>query len=112
MEFAYTITKYDRRFRGQKRDLILTASNLFIIGREKIAKGPPRAAFRFCDPLTAAGPNKGKFEEVIKRQLEMAQIGSVSLSFVLSVRDCDSRSQHQAGRLCGAALAERLRHGH
>ena len=106
VEFAYTVTKYDRRFRGQKRDLILTNSTLFLIGREKEAKGLTASSVvwrscrrysclgdhvldaivcmaisLFADDFLCAGPNKGQFIEVVKRQLEMAQIGSVSLSF-------------------------------
>eukprot|EP00049_Salpingoeca_infusionum_P018370 m.356955 g.356955 ORF g.356955 m.356955 type:complete len:1042 (+) comp17672_c0_seq1:247-3372(+) len=64
VEFAYTVVKYDRRFRAQKRDLLLSANHLFIVGREKIKKGP----------------NKGQVEEVIKRKIALDQIGSVSLS--------------------------------
>ena len=39
---------------------------IMIIGREKEKKGP----------------NKGQFIEVIKRKLEMSQIGSISLRYV------------------------------
>eukprot|EP01147_Barroeca_monosierra_P002529 gene2529-5449_t len=64
VEFAYTVVKYDRRFRPQKRDLLLTAKAIYIIGREKQKKGP----------------NKGEILEVIKRNIPMNAIGSVSLS--------------------------------
>lgn len=56
--------KYDRRFRPQLRDLLLTSQALYLVGREKVAKGP----------------NKGEIVEVLKRRLEMAEIGSISLS--------------------------------
>lgn len=64
VEFTYTVVKYDRRFRPQKRDLLLTAQYIYIIGREKQKKGP----------------NKGEVFEVVKRKLELASIGHVSLS--------------------------------
>eukprot|EP00051_Salpingoeca_urceolata_P021427 m.336285 g.336285 ORF g.336285 m.336285 type:complete len:1061 (+) comp19795_c1_seq2:302-3484(+) len=64
VEFAYTVVKYDRRFRAQKRDLLLTQKSVYIIGREKMK----------------SGPNKGEILEVVKRKLEMGVIGSVSLS--------------------------------
>eukprot|EP00043_Microstomoeca_roanoka_P013204 m.129196 g.129196 ORF g.129196 m.129196 type:complete len:1070 (+) comp15693_c0_seq1:90-3299(+) len=64
VEFAYTIVKYDRRFRPQKRDLLLTAKSIYIIGREKQKKGP----------------NKGEVLEVVKRNIQMEMIGGVSLS--------------------------------
>lgn len=64
IEFAYTVVKYDRRFRPQKRDLLLSAKHIYIIGREKETKGP----------------NKGQILEVVKRKLDIASIGSVSMS--------------------------------
>jgi len=64
VEFAYTVTKFDRRFRMQKRDLLLTSTHVFLIGREK----------------QKAGPNKGEFLEVIKRQLSMSDIAGVAMS--------------------------------
>lgn len=45
------------------RDLLLTANAIYLIGREKVAKGP----------------NKGEIIEVLKRRLEMSEITSVSL---------------------------------
>eukprot|EP00047_Mylnosiga_fluctuans_P003550 m.229694 g.229694 ORF g.229694 m.229694 type:complete len:1076 (-) comp11945_c0_seq1:83-3310(-) len=64
VEFAYSVNKYDRRFRPQLRDLMLTANAIYLVGREKVAKGP----------------NKGEIVEVLKRRLEFNEIGSVSLS--------------------------------
>lgn len=52
-----------------RRDLILTSSHLYLIGREKIKKGS----------------EKGKLNEVIKRKLSLNQISHVSLS-TLQVR--------------------------
>lgn len=40
VEFAYTVNKYDRRFKVQKRDLLLSNKAVYIVGREKEKKGP------------------------------------------------------------------------
>uniref|UniRef100_A0A8C6XZQ4 Myosin IEb n=1 Tax=Naja naja TaxID=35670 RepID=A0A8C6XZQ4_NAJNA len=66
VDFADTITKYDRRFKTVKRDLILTPKFLYLIGREKVKQGP----------------EKGAIKEVLKRQLEVERIQSVSLSML------------------------------
>ncbi|XP_029167448.1 unconventional myosin-Ie-like isoform X2 [Nylanderia fulva] len=62
--FAEVVKKYDRRFKMCRRDLILTAKYLYLIGREQITKGT----------------EKGKSVEVIKRKLAFNQISHVSLS--------------------------------
>ncbi|XP_063045801.1 unconventional myosin-Ie [Engraulis encrasicolus] len=64
VEFADTVVKYDRRFKGIKRDLILTAKCVYLIGREKLK----------------AGPEKGQVTEVLKRRIEVDKILAVSLS--------------------------------
>ncbi|KAL2076582.1 hypothetical protein ACEWY4_027820 [Coilia grayii] len=64
VEFADKVTKYDRRFKGIKRDLILTAKCVYLIGREKVK----------------AGPDKGQVTEVLKRRIEVDKILAVSLS--------------------------------
>ncbi|KAJ6651635.1 hypothetical protein lerEdw1_020767 [Lerista edwardsae] len=64
VEFADTVLKYDRRFKTVKRDLILTPRFLYLIGREKVKQGPEKGAIR----------------EVLKRQIELERIQSVSLS--------------------------------
>ncbi|XP_066913408.1 unconventional myosin-Ie-like [Clytia hemisphaerica] len=64
VEFAHTVEKYDRRFKGMKRDLLLTPKHIYLIGREKIKKGP----------------EKGKIVEVVKRKLTMNDISSITLS--------------------------------
>jgi myosin-1 len=46
-----------------KRDLILTPKFLYLIGREKVKQGP----------------DKGQIHEVLKRQIEVEKIQSVSL---------------------------------
>lgn len=50
-----------------KRDLILTSRFLYLIGREKVKQGPEKGAVR----------------EVLKRQIELERIQSVSLRWVL-----------------------------
>uniref|UniRef100_A0A4W3K996 Myosin IE n=1 Tax=Callorhinchus milii TaxID=7868 RepID=A0A4W3K996_CALMI len=64
VEFADTVTKYDRRFKTVKRDLVLTPKCLYMIGREKVKQGP----------------EKGQVKEVLKRRMEVEKILSVSLS--------------------------------
>ena len=36
IEFAHQVNKYDRRFKPVKRELLLSAQNVYIIGREKV----------------------------------------------------------------------------
>ncbi|MBN3315575.1 MYO1F protein, partial [Atractosteus spatula] len=80
VDFADSVNKYDRRFKSIKRDLILTPKGIYLIGREKVKKGP----------------EKGQIKEVLKRKLEIASIRSVSLSsrqddfFVLHEAEYDS----------------------
>ncbi|XP_039623099.1 unconventional myosin-If [Polypterus senegalus] len=64
IEFADSVNKFDRRFKSIKRDLILTPKGIYLIGREKVKKGP----------------EKGQIKEVLKRKLEISAIQSVSLS--------------------------------
>uniref|UniRef100_H9G469 Myosin IE n=1 Tax=Anolis carolinensis TaxID=28377 RepID=H9G469_ANOCA len=64
VDFAETVLKYDRRFKTVKRDLILTPKFLYLIGREKVKQGP----------------DKGLIKEVLKRQIEVEKVQSVSLS--------------------------------
>uniref|UniRef100_A0A8C4TEG1 Osteoclast-stimulating factor 1 n=1 Tax=Erpetoichthys calabaricus TaxID=27687 RepID=A0A8C4TEG1_ERPCA len=64
IDFADTVTKYDRRFKGIKRDLILTPKCVYLIGREKVKQGP----------------EKGQVREVMKRRIEVERITAVSAS--------------------------------
>ncbi|XP_065059730.1 unconventional myosin-Ie-like [Rhopilema esculentum] len=64
IEFAETVNKVDRRFKIMKRDLLLSAKHIYLIGRETIKKGP----------------DKGKIVEIVKRKLTMDKIASLSLS--------------------------------
>ncbi|VDM39001.1 unnamed protein product [Toxocara canis] len=75
--FAATVSKYDRRFKTSKLDLLVTSKELLLIGRE----------------LVKSGPNKGKLVEVVKRTIGYNELLSIGLSpyqdnfFVLNVRD-------------------------
>ncbi|XP_059846968.1 unconventional myosin-If-like isoform X1 [Hypanus sabinus] len=64
IDFADSVTKFDRRFKGIKRDLILTPKYIYLIGREKIKKGP----------------EKGQIKEVMKRKVDIQNITGVSMS--------------------------------
>ncbi|XP_032302679.1 unconventional myosin-Ie isoform X1 [Coturnix japonica] len=80
IDFADTVTKYDRRFKSVKRDLVLTPKCIYLIGREKVKQGP----------------EKGQVKEVLKRRMELERILSVSLStmqddmFILHEQEYDS----------------------
>ncbi|XP_071969987.1 unconventional myosin-If-like isoform X1 [Engystomops pustulosus] len=80
IDFAYSINKYDRRFKLIKRDLIITPKYIYLIGREKVKKGP----------------EKGKIKEVLKKKLEIPSVKSISLStrqddfFILHETDHDT----------------------
>uniref|UniRef100_A0A669P5E9 Myosin IE n=1 Tax=Phasianus colchicus TaxID=9054 RepID=A0A669P5E9_PHACC len=80
IDFADTVTKYDRRFKSVKRDLVLTPKCIYLIGREKVKQGP----------------EKGQVKEVLKRRMEVERILSVSLStmqddiFILHEQEYDS----------------------
>uniref|UniRef100_A0A7M4FW44 Unconventional myosin-Ie-like n=1 Tax=Crocodylus porosus TaxID=8502 RepID=A0A7M4FW44_CROPO len=64
VDFAATVTKYDRRFKAVKRDLMLTPRCLYLIGRERVRQGP----------------DKGAIREVLKRRIELEHVQAVSLS--------------------------------
>ncbi|XP_031430182.1 unconventional myosin-If [Clupea harengus] len=80
VDFADSVNKFDRRFKMIKRDLILTPKGIYLIGREKVKKGP----------------EKGLIKEVLKRKLEMGNIRAISLStkqddfFIIHESDYDS----------------------
>ncbi|NXM58987.1 MYO1F protein, partial [Illadopsis cleaveri] len=80
VDFADSITKYDRRFKPIKRDFILTPKCFYLIGREKVKKGP----------------DKGQIKEVLKKKVELQAVSGVSLStrqddfFILHENDADN----------------------
>ncbi len=65
IEFAQTCNKYDRQFKKQKRDFILTNKAVYIIGRDQIK-----------DPKT----KKKSIVEIVKRRVELAKISKIALS--------------------------------
>ncbi|MBN3274272.1 MYO1E protein, partial [Polyodon spathula] len=77
IDFADKVTKYDRRFKDIKRDLILTPKSVYLIGREKVKQGP----------------DKGLVMEVLKRRIEVEKILAVSLQddfLILHEQEYDS----------------------
>ncbi|KFQ49369.1 Unconventional myosin-If, partial [Nestor notabilis] len=80
VDFADSITKYDRRFKPIKRDFILTPKYFYLIGREKVKKGP----------------EKGQIKEVLKKKVELQAVSGVSLStrqddfFILHENNADN----------------------
>ena len=42
IEFALTVDEYNKRFKPEKRDLILTQKAVWLIGREKVKSGPEK----------------------------------------------------------------------
>uniref|UniRef100_A0A672UUG0 Myosin IF n=1 Tax=Strigops habroptila TaxID=2489341 RepID=A0A672UUG0_STRHB len=80
VDFADCITKYDRRFKPIKRDFILTPKYFYLIGREKVKKGP----------------EKGQIKEVLKKKVELQAVSGVSLStrqddfFILHENNADN----------------------
>uniref|UniRef100_A0A8R1YX87 Uncharacterized protein n=1 Tax=Pristionchus pacificus TaxID=54126 RepID=A0A8R1YX87_PRIPA len=64
IDFAATVTKYDRRWKVSKLDMILTAKHITLIGRERVKKGP----------------QKGQLVEIVKRQIDLTRIASIGLS--------------------------------
>lgn len=68
VEFAQTVYRYDRKFRGlktAKRDLIVTQKGIFIIGREPVK----------------SGPNKGQMQESVSRNIPFQHLFQVSPRF-------------------------------
>eukprot|EP00092_Neocalanus_flemingeri_P052340 GFUD01061174.1.p1 GENE.GFUD01061174.1~~GFUD01061174.1.p1 ORF type:complete len:1149 (-),score=317.13 GFUD01061174.1:56-3502(-) len=64
VEFAQTVDEYNRRFKAEKRDLILTSKAIWLIGRQKVK----------------SGPNKGQMEVAVNRKLDLENIAKVCLS--------------------------------
>ena len=77
IEFACQVTKYDRRFKTQKRDLLMSGQHIYLVGRELIKKGP----------------NAGQVVEKVMRKIQLAEIENVILStrqddfFVIFVKE-------------------------
>ena len=65
VDFAQTVDEFNRKFKAEKRDLVLTGKALFLLGREKVKEGA----------------NKGKLEACIKRKFDFDQIAKVKNFF-------------------------------
>ena len=64
VEFSQTCYKYDRQFKRQKRDFVLTNRALYIIGRQEVKDKNKKKAII----------------EVVKRRLEYPEINKIALS--------------------------------
>uniref|UniRef100_A0A914NIQ0 Uncharacterized protein n=1 Tax=Meloidogyne incognita TaxID=6306 RepID=A0A914NIQ0_MELIC len=62
--FAASVTKYDRRFRPTRTDLLLTTKAIFLVGREALREGT----------------NAGKMVESLKRKIPFASLNAVLVS--------------------------------
>ena len=54
IDFAQTVTKYDRKFKSAKRDMLLSSQFVFLIGRERVRErereraGSGQCIIEFC----------------------------------------------------------------
>merc|ERR1719430_2610446 len=66
IEFAQTVNEFNRKFKTEKRDLVLTGKALFLLGREKVK----------------SGPNKGQMVPIVTRDhgIDLDRIQKVYLS--------------------------------
>lgn len=62
--FSETIRKYNRRFKATLLDLIVTSKYIYMIGREKMKKGP----------------QKGQIVEVLKRKISLTSLSHFTVS--------------------------------
>ncbi|CAK5075764.1 unnamed protein product [Meloidogyne enterolobii] len=62
--FAASVTKYDRRFKPTRTDLLLTTKAIFLVGREALKEGT----------------NAGKMVESLKRKIPFASLNAVLVS--------------------------------
>lgn len=61
IEFAETVNEYNRKFKPEKRDLILTGKAVWLIGREKVKEGS----------------SKGNMVPVVLRRIDFDKITKV-----------------------------------
>jgi myosin I len=91
VEFAQTCIKYDRQFKKQKRDFILTNKAIYLIGREEIKtnnkpsenKQLLKATKLFnkaSDLLFKKSNENRQFVEVVKRRLDLDKIEKIVTS--------------------------------
>ena len=65
--FCDRITKYDRRWKPQEREILISQYAIVIVAAEPIPKGP----------------EKGKIVKVAKRKIPIDQISSISMRYVI-----------------------------
>lgn len=75
IEFAQTCSKFDRQFKRQKRDFILTNKALYIIGREELNKKE-----KFISKIVKSKSESRNIVEVIKRKIEYGEVSKIALS--------------------------------
>jgi myosin-1 len=76
VEFAQTCAKFDRQFKRQKRDLVLTNKALYIIGREEMNKKDKLIS----KIVPSTKQTDRKIVEVVKRRLEYGDVNKIVLS--------------------------------
>lgn len=76
VEFAQTCAKFDRQFKRQKRDFVLTNKALYIIGREEMNKKDKLIS----KIVPSTKQTDRKIVEVVKRRLEYADVNKIVLS--------------------------------
>ncbi|RKO97884.1 hypothetical protein CXG81DRAFT_26193 [Caulochytrium protostelioides] len=62
--FADMMTKYDRKMKSTRREILVTQSHVYMVGQEKMKDGP----------------NKGQWIKIVKRRIPMHAIQKISLS--------------------------------
>ncbi|TPX34504.1 hypothetical protein SmJEL517_g02861 [Synchytrium microbalum] len=62
--FGQEVTKYDRKFKPSKLELLITETAVYLIGLDKAKDGP----------------NKGKLVKAIKRKIPLSGVGGISVS--------------------------------
>lgn len=78
IEFAQTCSKFDRQFKRQKRDFVLTNKALYVIGREELNK--KEKLISKIVPMSKSSKADLKIVEVIKRRIEYADVDKITLS--------------------------------
>lgn len=76
VEFAQTCAKFDRQFKRQKRDFVLTNKALYIIGREEMNKKDKLIS----KIVPSTKQTDRKIVEVVKRRLEYGDVNKIVLS--------------------------------
>lgn len=78
IEFAQTCAKFDRQFKRQKRDFVLTNKALYVIGREELNQ--KQKLISKVMPSSKKSSSDRNIVEVIKRKIEYGEINKISMS--------------------------------